>query len=213
MRILLVCHVQPHGALPDQIERLARQINADGYEVHCIVCSNEPIAIPGVTIRHLLGERDVSFLVPTFARHDRHPHFSDLDEEQIAEYRRVLRRVIIEETDTFDPWAIHCFSWWLCGTLCLETGVPYVVQVGDENLDLYREDERYRYWMDQAAENASRVLLETDQQHAAFSKLVEVDQERLLLLTEVVHTTPLEPDRERFAQLLALYRELHAHRY
>jgi hypothetical protein len=58
----------------------------------------------------------------------------------------------------FDPQMIHAQYVWLGGQLALESGAPYVLTAWGPEFDCAAADERYQPLLDQAAENASRIL-------------------------------------------------------
>src|SRR5262249_16411445 len=70
-----------------------------------------------------------------------------------------LRRALDEEIVAFDPQIIHCEQLWLFGHLALESGVPYVLVVHDEELVEASRDARYERLAQEAAENAGRIVV------------------------------------------------------
>ncbi len=85
--------------------------------------------------------------------------FADLSDEQLVEYRNALRRRLDHCVAQFDPQVIHCQHAWLFAHLALESGAPYVITAHGPELQAARDLPRYRRFVEQAIENASRVLV------------------------------------------------------
>ncbi len=120
---------------------------------------------------------------------------------------------MIALTDAFDPSVIHCCELWLTGTLALETGVPYLTQVHGDDLTLYETLEHYRQWVDQAAENASRVIVATEFQHTLIKRLFGLDTGRVLRCAGLAETVNCSEFEASVATMLELYSGLLRQRY
>lgn len=80
------------------------------------------------------------------------------DDEQIHDYRNRLRAALDRMVESFNPDFIHVQHLWIPAHLALETGVPYVVSTWGNELPLYRAGPRFRVYVEQAAENAGRII-------------------------------------------------------
>lgn len=112
-----------------------------------VVCGDDPNA-------------DLRFGLPRFsAERGTGPTYGALSRNELAEYRERLRRRLDAVVFRFDPHVIHAQHVWLFGQLALETGVPYVVSAWPDELVDSRESEVLAALSEQAADNASRILV------------------------------------------------------
>jgi hypothetical protein len=169
MRILLTHHLPLEGSESGQLTRdLATGLVQGGHEVLCLVVEGrhapstaaEAFAVERVRCWPGDPQAELAFDLPclttsAFAR----LLFADLSDEQIVEYRNALRRKLDRCVAQFDPQVIHCQHAWLLAHLALESGVPYVITAHGPELRLMQEAPRYRRFVEQAVENASRVLV------------------------------------------------------
>lgn len=140
MRILLLgeCLNQPTpwGLL---IEAIVRRAPAAGHETHCLLA-------------------DVGF--PPLAGPPR--RFTELTDAQIDAYRGELRRALDRAVETVNPDLIHVQHLWVQAHLALESGVPYLASTWGGELPVYQVDLRFRVFVDQAAENAGRIVADQE---------------------------------------------------
>jgi len=128
-------------------------------------------------------DADLPFPLPSFTSiPESHFSFSDMTDEQIADYRGVLRQAFNEEVDEFDPHVIHVQHAWLMANLALETGVPYVLSVHEANLSAYGNDERFREWTEQALENAGRIVVGSQYLAERVHRGFGIDPDRVTLV-------------------------------
>src|SRR4029079_10134825 len=103
---------------------------------------------------------DLPFEFPCFTPHPRSGQlFSTLSDAQLAQYREVLRLALDDEVDEFDPHIVHAQHIWVLGHLALEAGVPYVLSTDGTELACLAADSRYARLSQEAAENASRLVI------------------------------------------------------
>jgi hypothetical protein len=100
--------------------------------------------------------------MPVFSSSEGNLRFTNLSDAQIAEYRGAWRRALERSVADFNPDLIHCLHLWLPAHAALETGVPYVATVAATELDASRDDPRYRRFLEQAAQNAGKLLAVDD---------------------------------------------------
>ena len=90
---------------------------------------------------------DLPFDVPRFSG-DPHARltFGQLSDQQLQQYRDVLRRRLDGQVDRFNPHVLHVQYVSLLGQLAVETGVPYVTSVWGPELQPAELDTRWRRW-------------------------------------------------------------------
>jgi glycosyltransferase involved in cell wall biosynthesis len=169
MRILLTHHLPLEGAASGRATRaLADGLARAGHEVLCLVVDGrrsppslaETFAVERVRCHPGDPQADLAFDLPSLGPHAyTRVSFDDLSDDQVVEYRNALRRKLDRCVEQFDPHLIHCQHAWLFAHLALESGAPYVISVQGPELPALCEAERYRRFVEQAVENASRVLV------------------------------------------------------
>jgi hypothetical protein len=190
MRILLSHHApiqqSPAGIL---IWQWALALEAAGDEVRLLVADQE----------HRFGERlpvervvcgndpnaDLQFALPRFSDEEPgtgRPAFDELSDAQLARYRDCLRRRLDNLIMRFDPHVIHAQHIWILGQLALESGVPYVLNAWHSELDEYERDARYQPLVEQAAENASRILVPDEVTKRRVETLFESTADRIVVM-------------------------------
>jgi len=165
MRVLLLDHF-PLDASPSgrHVRALARALLEAGHEPRVLTASfgveepEEPFAVRTVQCGGGQGPDGLAFDLPAFAPARGGVSFLDLTVEQIAAYREAFRRRLDLEIADFDPQMIHAQYVWLGGQLALESGAPYVLTAWGPEFDCAAADPRYQPLVDQAAENAGRIL-------------------------------------------------------
>lgn len=194
MRVLLLddgfgndCDDDTRGcpAVEQWMRELARDLRAAGCEVRRVpgVSAAAPTNFP----RLIAGQTDPA-------------DFTRLPDAAIAEYRHWLRRVLDRAVDEFAPDVIHASHIWLPGHLALESGVPYVLSTWGDELPVSAADARLRVLIEQAAENASRIVADN-----------EATRERVLatfdLDAAVVIVAPNAPPGAPLAWLIGIYQQ------
>ena len=174
MRVLLAHHLPfRYGSIGHATWELARQLRAAGHEVRCLAIDGERQATDDPHVRLIVcrandPEADLDLDVPDFSADDHAPlAFRSLSDRQLNGYRDVLRRHLDLELGDFDPHIVHAQHLWVFSHLALEAGVPYVVSAHSAEIDGYSADPRFRRLMQEAAENAGRVLADDDRLLAA----------------------------------------------
>lgn len=127
-------------------------------------------------------------------------NFTQLPDAAIAAYRQWLRVVLDRAVDEFAPDVIHASHIWLPGHLALEAGVPYVLSTWGDELPVYRADARFRPLIEQAAENASRIV--ADSEATRQRVLATFDLEAAIVTTPSSNQTGLP-----VAWLIAVYQQ------
>jgi hypothetical protein len=140
--------------------------------VERVVCGNDPNA-------------DLKFALPRFSDEESatgRPAFAELSDGQIARYRDCLRRRLDNLIVRFDPHVIHVQHIWILGQLALESGVPYILNAWHSELDEYARDARYQPLVEQAAENASRILVVDEATKRRVEALFETTTDRIVVM-------------------------------
>lgn len=169
MRVLLTNHLPWHGSSSGaRAFELAQGLTSAGHEVHALVVDHQATGVEPFVVRRIVcraGEAtaDLPFDIPGLtADSSNRLTFDALTDAQLAHYRDENRRLLDLEVEAFDPQIIHAQHIWIQGHLALETGVPYVVSAALDELEAYRRDARFRPLAQQAAENAGRILVESE---------------------------------------------------
>lgn len=167
MRILLANHCGlDDSSAGAETRELALGLAAAGHEVECLVCDaptrcddDARIAIRRVVCRSGDAAADLPFEAPRFtARDGDAPTFATLGDQQLGAYREAQRRALDRAVVEFDPHVIHCLAIWVQGHLALESGAPYVLSATGDDLSAFLSLPRYRRIVEEAAENAGRVV-------------------------------------------------------
>lgn len=168
MRILLMHHLPLAQSEAGRLVRQwARALEEAGHEARLLIVDEqgqdrETLSIERVVCRAGDAAADLPFAAPGFSTPAGSPSpvtFDALTDRQLADYRELMRRRLDELVDRFDPHVIHVQHIWVQGQLSLETGVPYVLNAWEHELVEYERDARYRGLAEQAAENASWILV------------------------------------------------------
>lgn len=147
---------------------LASGLQAAGHEVRVLTVDRSDAGPEAFPVRRVVCRRgdehaDLPFDVPCFKPLEYSSlTFRELSDEELVAYRQAIRTALDEEIAAFDPRIIHSQHIWVGGHLALETGVPYVLSAYADELAALRDDSRYRRLSQEAAENAGRILVESD---------------------------------------------------
>lgn len=190
MRILLTYHAPlrktPTGWL---VWQWALALEAAGHQVRLLIADEsyalgEPLEIDRVVCGDV-PNADLRFGLPRFSDEEvdsGRPTFGQLSDVELAGYRDCLRRRLDNQILHFNPHIIHGQHLWILGQLALESGVPYVLNAwGAEVLESQR-DARYRPLAEQAAENASRILIARPEALRQIEPLLELPADRTLVM-------------------------------
>lgn len=169
MRILLTHHLPLAGSASGRCTRtLANALVRAGHEVLCLIVEgrrgqpsqSDTFAVDRIRCHPGDPRAELAMDLPGLGPDSgTRATFADLRDEEVVEYRNALRRKLDRCIEKFDPHLVHCQHAWLFAHLALESGAPYVLSVQGPELRVLREDERYRRLVEQAVENASRVLV------------------------------------------------------
>jgi hypothetical protein len=188
MRILLTHHAplreSPSGWL---VWQWAQAFEVAGHQVRILIADEvhrmgEPLEVDRVVCGDL-PNADLRFGLPRFAHEDENrgwPTFAELSDAQLGAYRDCLRRRLDNQILHFDPNIIHCQHLWVFGQLALESGVPYVLTAWEAEAVECQRDARYRPLAEQAAENASRILIARPQSRSTIEAQFELPPDRTL---------------------------------
>ena len=167
MRILIASH-ESLAAAPSgrAAHACAYGLATLGHDVRLLVVEGSESAEHEPNVRRVLCHADappapLRFGPPVFDGHDpagRGLRFTAMSDRQLTEYRDVLREEFDRQIDLYDPSIVHCQHVFLFGHLALEAGVPYVLSAYGDEFAAYDADPRYRRFMQEAAENAGRIL-------------------------------------------------------
>jgi len=192
MRVLLTDHFVPADSASDRYGRLlARGLHRAGHDVRMLVVADsrppdEPFPQRVIISRADDPTADLPFGSPSF--YEDSPagiSFLDFGTEQLAAYRDEMRRQLDVEVAEFDPQIIHAQHIWIEGQLALETGVPYVLTAWGPELDCCAADPRYRDLVEQAAENASRVVVANQALAGQVAARFDSIADRILVVPEI----------------------------
>ncbi len=191
MRILLTHHAplqqSPAGKL---VSQWASALQALGNDVRLLVADNQHRFgefLP--TERVVCGSdpnADLLFGLPRFTDEDGssgRPTFAELSDAQLVRYRDCLRRRLDNQIMHFDPHVIHVQHIWILGQLALESGVPYVLNAWNAELNDFELDPRYQPLAEQAAENASRILVGDEATRLRVKTRFETAADRIVVLS------------------------------
>jgi hypothetical protein len=189
MRILLTHHLPLEGSATGEAARaLARGLAEAGHEVLCLVVEgrhNPPGAGHGFALERVRcspGDptADLAFDLPGIQPHPfTRLAFEDLSEFQLVEYRNALRRKLDRCVEQLNPHVIHCQHAWLFAHLALESGAPYLVTAQGPDLQIAATTPRYRRLVEQAMENAARILVHNQGVAGEVAKLFPDVQSRV----------------------------------
>ncbi len=195
MRVLLTDHFVPATSASDRYGRwLASGLQRAGHNVRMLVVADrpqpaEPFPQRVVVCRAKDPTADLPFSLPSFETDSSAGiSFLDLSTDQLAAYREELRRQLDIEVAEFDPQIIHAQHIWIEGQLALETGVPYVLTGWGPELEFWAADPRYRDLIDQAAENASRIVVASESLASQIAAKFESIAERIVVVPEIAAT-------------------------
>lgn len=210
MRVLLTNHFPFEGsATGTSTYDLAVGLMGAGHEVRVLVVdldrrSREAFPVRRVICRSADPQADLPFDLPSFTTHpqSRLTYFN-LTDDQVAQYRDVLREAIDEEVTRFDPHVIHCQHLWVQAALVLETGVPYVASAQETNLEGYYRDPRYQLWAEQGAENAGKIIAESRWMANEVQRIFRVEDDRVVTIPSGIDTRLYQTPAGAREQVLA----------
>lgn len=206
MRILLTSHFplsQPLGA-GRYVAELAAAMQTAGHDVRVVAIGTRH-ASDGVPLKSIacLDSAALPFDVPWFGVEPEGPNtFESLTSDELSRYRDVLRSVLDEEVEKFNPQVIHAQHIWLWGQLALESGVPYVLTAWGPELVSRARDDRYRPLADQAAENASRIFVPDEHIRKEVLDAFEDVTQRAVLMPALVDNTLVSTLIEHYMEVL-----------
>lgn len=214
MRVLLTAQFSPASSASERhCRQLAAGLALRGHDVRLLVTSDRAQPQAGYAVRVLLcrpGDpaADLAFPLPTFAAGSSFPgtSFGELSSQQLADYRQEFRQYLDQEVAEFDPQIIHSQHIWLEGQLALETGVPYLLTGWEPELDWW-PDPRFYPLVEQAAENASRIVVHSQALAERIASQAEGVKDRLVVLAEVASSNAAELGRRMEELYRAAFRE------
>jgi len=196
MRVLLADHFPLGGpTAASHTRQLAEALIGQGHHVGALVADRErddpqQFMELRVICRADDAQADLSFDLPTFSTAVVGVQtFESLTDRQLADYRSALRRALDRLVDQFNPDIIHVQHVWVLGQLALETGVPYVLTAWPDEFSAYAVDVRYRGLVEQAAENAGRIFVDSAQLAQRMLAALDgaVERARIVTLREGAH--------------------------
>jgi hypothetical protein len=207
MRVLLTDHFPLSASSSGKHCRLlAAGLQQAGHEVRVITVADGPQPVESFPLRVVVCRADarqaaLPFTLPGFTlAAPAGVLFADLTDEQLAAYREELRRQIDVEIAQFNPHVMHSQHVWIEGQLALETGVPYVLTAWGAELACLESDPRYRTLAEQAAENASRIVVGQESLASRLAATFDSISERVLVVPEIA-TTQGSSASERMADI------------
>ncbi|REK19193.1 MAG: hypothetical protein DWQ37_02020 [Planctomycetota bacterium] len=212
MRILLTHHFplqqSPAGWL---VWQWALALQAAGDEVRVLVADDahrfgEPLQVDRV-VCGTDPNADLRFDLPRFSTDAEASGttFASLSGGELADYRERLRRRLDAIILRFDPHVIHAQHVWLLGQLALESGAPYVLSAWHPELDDSRASDLLASLAEQAAENASRILVPDESTRQRVEERFPTVHERTVVMPpELVLSEPDASDESRQAAAVPL---------
>ena len=169
MKILLVNHFPLEGSGSGTYTRnIAVHLTKLGHQVSIVFPENvfdfsapdkvrtHPVFFTGKEII----EGALPFNFPCFTTHPRSTFtFYEMSEAQLMDYLSVFEREIRKEINVFQPDIIHAQHIWLLSYIVSKLGYPYIVTAHGTDLMGYRKSEVFRDIADNAASNAGRVIV------------------------------------------------------
>ena len=193
MRVLFTGHLSldawPQGWW---MRDLGKALTWAGHEVHGLVATgeaggNDPFSLARVVCRAGDLTADLDFAPPCFESEGGSPvTFESLTDDLLTRYRNAWRTRLDREVDAFNPHVIHASHLWWDAQLALETGVPYVVSAWSAELTACADRPRARAMAQQAAENASRILVPHRALGLAVQNVFGVAPEHIALLPPAI---------------------------
>ena len=221
MRILLLHHAPFQQSPPGMLAwHWAQALEAAGNDVRLLIADEElQVGEPLHVDRVVCGSdpnADLLFRLPRFSIEDiasGRPTFKELSDAQLARYRDCFRRRLDNQILHFDPHVIHVQHIWLLGQLALESGVPYVLNGWDAELADYPQDARYWPLADQAAENASRILVGDETLKQKVAERFESAAERIVVVPTGISQEQPPHLNDAGKQLQGIYETLLGERF
>jgi len=169
MKILLINHFPLEGSGSGTYTRnIAVHLTKLGHQVSIIFPENvSTFSSPDGVRKHpvfFTGKENIEgalpFNFPCFTTHPRSSFtFYEMSEAQIMNYLSVFEREIKKEIEAFQPDIIHAQHIWLLSYVVSKLGYPYVVTAHGTDLMGYRKSEEFRKFAYNAAANAGRVIV------------------------------------------------------
>ncbi len=205
MRVLLTSHRPLGDRVAGQRLTWLRETLSTDHEVHVVQAGSLRDALADVRVVVCNADdpcADLPFDVPTLD-HDVAdvPSFHSLSNTQLAAYREAFRNALDAEIEAFDPDVVHVQHLWIDGHLILESGAPYVVSAYQTEWTAAQADHRFRRFVRETAENASRILTDDLTLRGQLAKRFELPRERFSNAALSVE------------QLTELYRDVHECRF
>ena len=208
MRVLFIQHFPLDDMAPagGWVRDLAKALLEQGHEVHALLVDHDQAAADPFPVTRVVCQpgnptADLDFPLPRFSNEDGTKQaFATLGEDQLSRYREVLRKKLDLEVERYDPHVIHAQHIWLGGQLALETGVPYVLSAWGPELAECTGAPRLRALAEQAAENASRIFVQSRELADAVQAAFDVGDEQLVIIPPQV--TAADPFVEIYRTML-----------
>jgi len=170
MRILLA-HDAPldSDATGSHLASLAALLQGLGHEARILLIADRPVSDSKLEVVTVVASSDnpaadLPFARPAFMPADgRSQDYGALTDSDLVRYRQVLRERLDSQIVEFNPHVIHCQHVWVFAHLILESGAPYVVTAYDAEIDALAHDRRYARFAQEAAENAGRILVASEE--------------------------------------------------
>ncbi len=216
MRILFLHHAPlDESAVGRLTARWLASLAGAGHDVRLLVVDSQrrdpsDDNVERVVCRAGDGAADLPFDGPRFSTESAVASFASLSDEQLHQYRDLLRRRLDGQVDRFNPHVIHVQYVGVLGQLAVETGVPYVVNAWGPELTPGELDTRYLPLAEQAAANAGRILAPDEPTLHLLVERFDFDRERALVApAELGMTAPDGAEAARAADaLVPLYQSL-----
>jgi len=177
MRILLVNDSPLVGSgSGTTTEELARALVGAGHEVRCLLVADRaeitaPFPVRTIVCSSQTRDATLSFDFPAWTWHPAtRGTYAELTDEQFHRLRETLRAELDREVSDFDPHVIHAQHTGLFAHLALESGVPYVISAHAASMRVASEDARLQPLAEQAAENATALMVTSRELAAEFKQ-------------------------------------------
>ena len=193
MRVLLVNHFPLQGSGSGvYVLNIARSLEKAGHKTCIITPENttDYLNVKDVKLHPVFfkfkeeieGQQDFNF-----ACFDPHPRssllFSDMTENQIAQYEEAFRKAIKEEIEEFKPDIIHAQHIWLISKVALEFNLPVVVTSHGSDIMGFQVWPKFHGIMHEVADNCRKIIAISNHSKEVISNIFSKDAQKVITIS------------------------------
>jgi hypothetical protein len=180
MRVLLTFHrTLDQTPASERLRSLATRLREINHDVRLIVAAG-PSAESMLSTRAVSLDQGLTADPPGYFSGDGATLFEQLTDSELSSYRQAFRAAMDDEINHWNPNIIHTQHAGIHAQLALETGVPFVCTAWGAELDLADRDPRYYRLVEQAVENAGRILISSEEIGRRLQAICEGIDDRLV---------------------------------